>query len=58
MPRKRYSGPRNQQVIGGRCNGRKVVIGTRMPKDADDTASGFTGLENVFEVFKKTFPEL
>jgi len=39
-------------------NGKKVVIGTRMPKDANDTASGFTGLENIFEDFKKAFPEL
>ncbi len=39
-------------------NGEEVVIGTRMPKNADDTASGFTGLENIFEDFKKTFPEL
>jgi len=39
-------------------NGKKVVIGTRMPKDADDTASGFTGLENIFDDFKKTFSEL
>jgi len=29
-----------------------------MPKDENDTASGFTGLENIFENFKKTFPEL
>jgi hypothetical protein len=29
-----------------------------MSKDADDTASGFTGLENVFEDFKMAFPEL
>ena len=36
----------------------KVVIGTRMPKDENDTASGFTGLENIFEDFKKAFPEL
>jgi hypothetical protein len=37
---------------------KKVVIGTRMPKNIDDTASGFTGLENIFEEFKKAFPEL
>jgi hypothetical protein len=29
-----------------------------MPKDADDTASGFTGLKNIFEDFKRAFPEL
>jgi len=39
-------------------DGEEVVIGTRMPKDANDTASGFTGLENIFEDFKKAFPEL
>jgi hypothetical protein len=39
-------------------NGKEVVIGTRMPKNAGDTASGFTGLENIFEDFKKAFPEL
>jgi len=39
-------------------DGQQVVSGTRMPKDADDTSSGFTGLENVFEDFKKAFPEL
>jgi hypothetical protein len=39
-------------------NKEKVVIGTRMPKNADDTASGLTGLENIFEDFKKAFPEL
>ena len=39
-------------------NGEKVVIGTRMPKNADDTASGFTELENIFEDFKRAFPEL
>jgi hypothetical protein len=39
-------------------DGEKVVIGTRMPKDEHDTVSGFTGLENIFEEFKKTFPEL
>ena len=38
--------------------GEKVVIGTRMPKNAEDTASGFTGLESIFEDFKRTFPEL
>jgi hypothetical protein len=38
--------------------GEEVVMGTRMPKDADDTASGFTEIENVFEDFKKSFPEL
>jgi hypothetical protein len=39
-------------------NKEKVVIGTRMPKNAEDTASGFTGLENIFEEFKKALPEL
>jgi len=39
-------------------NGEKVVIGTRMPKKADDTASGFSELENIFEDFKRSFPEL
>jgi len=38
--------------------GEKVVIGTRMPKNADDTASGFTEIENVFDDFKRAFPEL
>jgi hypothetical protein len=36
----------------------EVVIGTKMPKNANDTASGFTGLENIFEKFKQLFPEL
>jgi len=36
----------------------QVVMGTRMPKDENDTSSGFTGLENIFEDFKMTFPEL
>jgi len=36
----------------------EVVIGTKMPKNADDAASGFTELENIFDDFKKTFPEL
>jgi hypothetical protein len=39
-------------------NGDEVVIGTRMPKDENDTASGFTGLENIFNDFKAAFPEL
>ncbi|MDR0286213.1 MAG: hypothetical protein LBI03_00655 [Clostridiales bacterium] len=39
-------------------DGEKKVTGTRMPKDKNDTASGFTGLENIFEDFKKAFPEL
>jgi len=39
-------------------DGEEVVIGTRMPKNVNDTASGFTGLENIFEDFKKAFPEL
>jgi hypothetical protein len=38
--------------------GEKVVIGTRMPKDENDTASGFTGIESIFEDFKKAFPEI
>jgi hypothetical protein len=39
-------------------NGEEVVIGTRMPKDENDTASGFTEIENVFEDFKEKFPEV
>ena len=39
-------------------DGEEVVIGTKMPQNTDDTASGFTGLENIFDDFKKTFPEL
>ena len=39
-------------------DGEEVVIGTRMPKNADDAASGFTKLENIFEDFKQAFPEL
>jgi hypothetical protein len=33
-------------------------MGTRLPKDEADTASGFTELENIFEDFKRLFPEL
>jgi len=36
----------------------KVVIGTRMPKDDNDIASGFTGIESIFKDFTKAFPEL
>ena len=39
-------------------NNKEVVIGTRLPKNEQDTASGFTGIESVFENFKKMFPEL
>jgi len=39
-------------------DGEEVVIGTRLPKNENDTASGFTGLENIFEDFKRAFPEL
>jgi len=39
-------------------DGEEVVTGTRMPKDENDSGSGFTGLENIFEDFKQTFPEL
>jgi hypothetical protein len=39
-------------------DGEEVAIGTRMPRNANDTASGFTELENIFEEFKKAFPEL
>jgi len=39
-------------------HGEKVVIGAKLPKSADDTASGFTGLENIFGDFKRAFPEL
>jgi len=38
--------------------GEKVVMGTRMPIDENDTASGFTEIENIFEDFKRLFPEL
>jgi hypothetical protein len=38
--------------------GEKVVIGTRMPKDENDTASGFTKIESIFEDFKRAFPEV
>jgi hypothetical protein len=38
--------------------GEEVVIGTRMPKNEEDTSSGFTGIVNVFEDFKKMFSEL
>jgi hypothetical protein len=38
--------------------GEKVVIGTRMPKNEEDTASGFTGIVNVLKDFKKAFPEI
>jgi hypothetical protein len=38
-------------------DGEEVVTG-RMPKNTNDTASGFTGLENIFGDFKATFPEL
>jgi len=39
-------------------NGEKVVMGTKMPRHETDTASGFTGLENITEDFKNAFPEL
>ncbi|MCL2722094.1 MAG: hypothetical protein FWD47_12265 [Treponema sp.] len=39
-------------------DGEEVVTGTRLPKDENDTASGFTDLENIFEDFKMAFPEL
>jgi len=39
-------------------DGEEVVIGTRMPKTADDASSGFTELENIFDEFKQLFPEL
>jgi hypothetical protein len=39
-------------------DGEEVVTGTRMPKNANDTASGFTELENVFDNFKRAFPDL
>jgi hypothetical protein len=39
-------------------DGEQVVIGTRLPKDENDTASGFTEIENIFDDFKKAFPEL
>jgi hypothetical protein len=37
---------------------RKKVTGTRMPKNANDTGSGFTDIEDIFEKFKQLFPEL
>ena len=39
-------------------NGGKIVKGARMPNDENDTASGFTGIKNIFADFKKAFPEL
>ncbi|MFP3042420.1 hypothetical protein LQZ19_11445 [Treponema primitia] len=36
----------------------EVITGTRMPKNDQDFASGFTEIENVFEHFKSLFPEL
>ena len=39
-------------------DGDEAVIGTKMPKDKNDTASGFIELENIFVDFKKAFPEL
>jgi hypothetical protein len=39
-------------------DGEEVVIGTRMPEHEEDTASGFIGIVNVFEDFRKMFPEL
>jgi hypothetical protein len=47
----------NQAKIKVR-DGEEVVIGTRMPKNENDTASGFTELENIFEDFRRAFPEL
>jgi hypothetical protein len=38
--------------------GEQVVMGARMPKNENDAASGFTEIENIFEDFKKAFPEL
>ena len=39
-------------------NGEEVVVGTKMPQNADDIVSGFTEMENIFDDFKKAFPEL
>ena len=39
-------------------DGEEVVTGTRLPKDENDTASGFIDLVNVYEDFKSYFPEL
>jgi hypothetical protein len=39
-------------------DGKEVITGTRLPKDENDTASGFTDLENIFEDFQKAFPEI
>ena len=38
--------------------GEKVVVGTRMPKNPQDYGSGFKEIENVFDDFKRLFPEL
>jgi hypothetical protein len=46
--------PTKKKFLGGE----EVVVGTKMPKDENDTASGFTELENIFEDFKQRFPEL
>jgi hypothetical protein len=39
-------------------DGEEVVIGTKMPQNETDSASGFRELENIFEDFKRAFPEL
>jgi hypothetical protein len=39
-------------------HGERVVRGTRLPKDKDDYASGFTGIKNIFKDFQRQFPEL
>jgi len=38
--------------------GQEFIKGTRMPQNVNDTESGFTGLKNIIDDFKKTFPEL
>jgi hypothetical protein len=46
--------PKKIKNIGGQ----KMVRDTRMPKDKNDTFSGFTKIEDIFDDFKETFPEL
>ena len=39
-------------------DGKKVLTGIKMPQSTEDDSSGFTQIENVFEDFKRHFPEL
>jgi hypothetical protein len=39
-------------------NGQRVISRIRMPKNDQDFAIGFTGIENIFDDFKRRFPEL